>query len=117
MKKFKVGVSNWDLFFQDGMVLRISTLLNEIVSMDSDGKWNIRLTDCVFHPDLKDMLLRQLMNPLVGVSQTYILYENSPEFGKEEFVCEYEGPFKMKRVSYRSSPNSVDTCDIHISKA
>jgi hypothetical protein len=109
MNKFKTGVSDWTLTFEDNQTIKLSAVTQENVVMYADGKVYIVLVNAVYDDKLVETFYALQTN--VGkVNQSFNLRDN---LGKniEQVEYNYEN-MKIKYMMTESTSNSVATIRI-----
>jgi hypothetical protein len=105
-KKFKIGVSDWCLTFENGEVVFIKTLTHEIVSISADGHSNIRLSNACFDTKFIDLFMKNAK--LNEVKQEFYLFDSCSD--RSENMIEYNyHSMKIKNISMIGSFDSTTT--------
>lgn len=87
MRRFKYGVSNWTLTFNDDSEFLIDTVNNENILYNCDGHIIITINDCVLRKDIIDKF--KIDNAIKILKQEILFYIGfDSEITKE--VWEYE---------------------------
>lgn len=81
MKRFKIGVSNWELVFDDEEIIKISQLKSEKVEYTCDGDINIELNNACFVQEVIDKITKK--SKVLKVKQSFILTDGDILYNDE----------------------------------
>lgn len=105
MRRFKYGVSNWTLTFNDDSEFLIDTVNNENILYNCDGHIIITINDCVLRKDIIDKF--KMDNKIKLLKQDVMFYIGSG--GDIEYeVWEYEN-VRIKEIKVNSI---IEECSI-----
>jgi len=107
-KKFKIGVSDWEVTFESGEVVIFNTVISESVTTFADGREKIKLENATFDAKFIELFKKGIKT--IGLKEKFILMDSTGDIKESleyNHICQ-----NIKNIKIISALDNVATVTV-----